>query len=61
MTGQITSYSPKHGYGFIDGSIFFHIKQWDLRIPPVIGLDINYEVEETAKGQKAVNITRKEK
>ena len=60
MKGRITSYSPKHGYGFINDNIYFHVKNWTLRMPPVVGMTVNYEIEETAKGERAINVRNKE-
>ena len=60
MTGEIKSYSPKHGYGFItkdDVDFFFHIK---LRIPPCKGMRVEFDTKESSKGMKAINV-RKEK
>ena len=56
MTGIITSYSPKHGYGFIDNDIYFHIKNWNLRQPPVAAMKVTFDIEKTEKGKRAVNI-----
>jgi len=58
MKGIITSYSPKHGYGFIDNNIYFHVKNWTLRLPPVVGMNVSCEVEETEKGKRAVNVRK---
>lgn len=54
MIGKITRYEPKHGYGFIDENVFFHIHACDLRLPPTVGLNVAYEVEETEKGKRAL-------
>lgn len=58
MKGKIKSYSPKHGYGFIDDNVYFHVKNWNLRLPPVVGMEVTYEIEETEKGKRAVDIRK---
>jgi len=63
MTGEVKSYSPKHGYGFIthdDVNFFFHIMDWKLRVPPCVGLRVAFDTKESNKGMKAINV-RKEK
>ena len=63
MNGEVKSYSPQHGYGFItkDGvDFFFHAHDWTLRIPPCEGLRVQFDPQESDKGMKASNV-RKEK
>ena len=62
MKGQIKSFSPKHGYGFIsadDGKeYFFHILQWKGTDHPEIGTWVLFSTIETRKGIRAKNVRR---
>lgn len=54
MKGKITSFCRKHGYGFIDGNIFFHIREWNYDHKPHTGSVVDYEAVDTSKGLRAV-------
>ena len=58
MKGKIKSFSPEHGYGFIEDNVYFHVKNWNLRLPPVVGMKVTYEIEETEKGKRAIDIRK---
>ena len=62
IEGNVKSHSKQHGYGFLiddNGEIyFFHNTQWNVPIPPVQGLRVEFEPKETEKGMRAVNIGR---
>ena len=58
MKGKITSYSPQHGYGFINDNIYFHVTNWTSRMPPVAGMNVVCQVEQTSKGKRAKNVSR---
>ena len=63
IEGIVKSHSKQNGYGFLiddAGEIyFFHNTQWDLPIPPVKGLRVEFEPVETDKGMRAHNIGRR--
>lgn len=53
MTGAIKSYSPTHGYGFIQAGnedVFFHITEWQGDSDPVAGEEVDFVPSETSKG-----------
>ena len=62
MNGKVKWYNPRKGYGFIEGEdgkdIFIH----RTSIPQGLFLKeedkVEYEIEETDKGPKAVNIKK---
>ncbi|MCK4364994.1 MAG: cold shock domain-containing protein [Thermoplasmatales archaeon] len=62
MNGKVKWYNPRKGYGFIEGEdgkdIFIH----RTSIPQGIFLKeedkVEYEIEETDKGPKAINIKK---
>lgn len=62
MKGTVKRFSEKHGYGFIDTingeSAFFHYSQLNIdgfkTINP--GQNVNFEIVETEKGLRAINI-----
>lgn len=59
MTGEIKSFSPFHGYGYITVAgidYWFHNEDWMLRIPPVKGLKVDFEPYDSAKGLRASKI-----
>lgn len=62
IEGVVKSHSKQHGYGFLiddKGEIyFFHNTQWNLPIPPVKGLRVEFEPYETQKGMRAKDIGR---
>lgn len=63
MTGEVKSYSSKHGYGFItkDGKDYrFKAQDWELRFAPVEGIRVEFDPVTTDKGFRARNV-RKEK
>lgn len=58
MTGKIKSFSPAHGYGFIECNgkdIFFHILDFKGDTPSV-GTKVWFETYESRKGLRAKNI-----
>ena len=62
IEGIVKSHSKQHGYGFLvddkGETYFFHNTQWDLPIPPVQGLRVEFEPVQTQRGMKAFNIGR---
>ena len=62
MKGQIKSFNPKHGYGFItaeDGEeYFFHILQFKGVDKPQAGMWVLFSIIETKKGMRAKNVRR---
>ena len=59
MTGEVKSYNPSNRYGFItDGNVDyrFHRSDWELRLPPVNGLKVEFLQVLTEKGWRATNI-----
>ena len=62
IEGIVKSHSKKHGYGFLiddNGEIyFFHNTQWELPIPPVQGLRVEFTPVENEKGMRATKIGR---
>lgn len=61
MTGAVKSYNPSTRYGFIkaDGIDYrFHIKDWNLRLPPAEGLRVEFMELNTEKGWRATEIRR---
>lgn len=62
IEGVVKSHSKQHGYGFLLGEtgemFFFHNTQWELPIPPVKGLRVEFEPIETDKGMRATHIGR---
>ena len=62
IEGVVKSHSKQHGYGFLiddKGEIyFFHNTQWEVPIPPVQGLRVEFTPVETRKGMRAVKIGR---
>lgn len=62
MTGEVKSYSPQHGYGFITSNgedYFFHSKQWDFRTPILVGTRVEFEPDATCKRARVGKIRRK--
>ena len=63
MKGQIVRYFKEKGFGFIsteNGDVFFHITGLaDNEAVDVLD-DVDFDVEETDRGQKAINIKRVE-
>ncbi len=58
--GQVIKYNQNKGYGFIKDfqskeNIFFHISNFPLK-EAMIGQEVKYEIEQTSKGEKAINI-----
>lgn len=61
MKGQIKSFSPKHGYGFIAAEgqeYFFHTLQWKGDERPQAGMWVLFSIIETKKGLRAKNVRR---
>ena len=64
MQGKIKWYNPKKGYGFVESEdgkdIFIHKSSVPNGVFLEEGDSIEYEIEETDKGPKAVNIKKNE-
>ena len=64
MNGKVKWYNPRKGYGFIEGEdgkdIFIHRTSIPQGTFLKEGDKIEYEIEETDKGPKAVNIKKEE-
>jgi len=64
MTGEVKSYSPAHGYGFItaDGiDYWFHISQWRaINAYPKVGLKVFFEPLVTSKWYRTAKIRLEE-
>ena len=61
MKGIIKSYSPQHGYGFIqaqgkDQDIYFHKKDWQGKNDPAIGNTVDFMWVMSPKGFKAIQV-----
>ena len=62
MNGEVKSFSPKHGYGFIvsdEKEYWFHVKSWGLRLPPAEGIRVSFDPVTTPKGLRARNVKEK--
>ncbi len=58
--GKIVIYKKDKGYGFIseeatNDNVFFHISSFELGNPRMGG-EVEFDIEETTKGKKAINI-----
>lgn len=62
IEGVVKSHSRQHGYGFLVDEAgemyFFHNTQWNVPIPPVKGLRVEFTPKETEKGRRATDIGR---
>ena len=62
IEGIVKSHSKQHGYGFLlddKGEMyFFHNTQWNVPIPPVKGLRVEFEPVQTEQGMRATDIGR---
>jgi len=61
MKGKISKYLSYRGYGFIsveerEKDIFFHMSKYPVTEMPTQGQLLEFTVEETPKGEEAVNI-----
>ena len=63
MTGEVKSYSPAHGYGFItSGGVdyWFHINQFrEINKYPVIGMKFEFDPVTTDKGKRVLRVKEK--
>ena len=60
MIGKIKSFSRMNGYGFVEtdkGDIFFHIL--DCKTKPEVGQEVEFDIVESPKGLRAINVTTK--
>jgi CspA family cold shock protein len=62
MNGKVKWYNPRKGYGFVEGEdgkdIFIHRSSIPQGVFLNEGDSIEYEIEESDKGPKAVNIKK---
>ena len=62
MNGKVKWYNARKGYGFIEGEdgkdIFVHRTSIPQGIFHKEGDEIEYEVEETERGMKAINVKK---
>jgi len=61
MKGKIIKYFSFRGFGFINPEnskeeIFFHVSNFPELVPPEIGNEVEFEINETPKGKEATNI-----
>ena len=61
MKGKIIKYFSFRGFGFINPEnskeeIFFHVSNFPELIPPEIGNEVEFEINETPKGKEATKI-----
>jgi len=61
MKGKIIKYFSFRGFGFINPEdskeeIFFHVSNFPELIPPEIGNEVEFEMNETPKGKEAIKI-----
>lgn len=62
MEGKVKTFNKQKGYGFItcnvDGDIFFHYSSlvMDGFKTVDVGCEVEFDLEETAKGKRATNI-----
>ena len=61
MKGKIIKYFSFRGFGFINPEnskeeIFFHVSNFPEQVPPEIGNEVEFEINETPKGKEATNI-----
>ena len=62
MLGQVKTFNKQKGYGFIrcelEEDIFFHYSSliMDGFKTIDVGADVEFELEETSKGKRAINI-----
>jgi len=59
MTGKVKSYNPSTRYGFITSGgvdFRFHKNDWELRLPPAVGMEVEFLKILTGKGMRAVGV-----
>ena len=61
MNGEIRSYSPAHGYGFVTSNstdYFFHASEWLSEGKPMTGDKVTFFIKKSMKGPRAVKVRR---
>lgn len=61
MTGTIKSFSPTHGFGFIEcgnKDVYFHRKDWLNASDPAVGKEVEFQIRDTPKGYRGFKVHR---
>lgn len=61
MTGTVGAFFERKGFGFIrrpagEKDIFFHVSNVEGRVNLAEGMQVEYQIKQTAKGPEAVSI-----